>query len=241
MVGNLVFLLTAAISSHSQDSYAAEESIHHAGNFDAQKSARLLELEHLLDAHKAEEVRLAQQVQHYRALSEKLGGTTGEIAVREAAQDPSSAVGSSLKALLEKNAALEEEIAELVRDNDALNGDLEALEAQLEALATLRAQGNFDRSTTRCLELAGNPEGVDREVRESTLSQLKAENAALVARIDVLEKRAGVAAGEGMVPRESWERLGSEVKRLEGTLRDKEKMAVRLRDVSVAASAADPR
>jgi mitotic spindle assembly checkpoint protein MAD1 len=88
------------------DSYAAEESIHQAGNFDAQKSARLVELEQLLEAHKAEEVRLAGQVSHYRAVAEKYGGTTGEIEVRE--KNEGGAVSESLKALLEKNAQLEQ-------------------------------------------------------------------------------------------------------------------------------------
>lgn len=91
------------------DSYAAEESIHHSGNFDAQKSARLVELEELLEAHKAEEVRLVGQVSHYRAVAEKFGGTTGEIELRESAGGGSSAaVSTSLKDLLAKNAQLEQ-------------------------------------------------------------------------------------------------------------------------------------
>lgn len=91
------------------DSYAAEESIHQAGNFDEQKSARLVELEELLEAHKAEEVRLAGQVSHYRAVAEKYGGTTGEIDVREKVEGAAGgAVSESLKALLEKNAQLEQ-------------------------------------------------------------------------------------------------------------------------------------
>ena len=91
------------------DSYAAEESIHQSGNFDEQKSARLVELEQLIEAHKAEEVRLAEQVSHYRAVAEKFGGTTGEIEVREKHEGGShGAVGESLKALLEKNAKLQQ-------------------------------------------------------------------------------------------------------------------------------------
>jgi len=102
----------------------------------------------------------------------------------------------------------------------------------------LRAQGHFDSSATRCLQLADNPESVDRQLRATTLAQLKAENLALVARIAVLEKRAGIATAEGLVPKESWDRLGTEVGRLEKTLSDKEKMAVRLKEVSRSSSEA---
>ena len=55
----------------------------------------------------------------------------------------------------------------------------------------------------------------------------------MVDRIAVLEKRAGVAGAAGLVPKESWESLKTEVDRLEKTLSDKEKMAVRLKEVSM--------
>lgn len=81
--------------------------------------------------------------------------------------------------------------------------------------------------------MADNPESLDRQLRASTLAQLKAENDALVDRIGLLEKRAGVTGSDGLVPKESWDRLKTEVDRLEKTLSDKEKMAVRLKEVSL--------
>lgn len=61
------------------ESYTTEEALNHTGNFDAQKTARIAELEELLEAHRREIATLMDQVSHWRGLVERYGGNTTEI------------------------------------------------------------------------------------------------------------------------------------------------------------------
>lgn len=97
-----------------QESYTTEEAIQHAGNFDAQKTARIAELEDLLDAHKREVATLTHQVAHWRGLVERYGGNTTEIIELEEREKGSAEgqdkgeVGKSLQEQLRLNEELQQ-------------------------------------------------------------------------------------------------------------------------------------
>lgn len=97
-----------------QESYITEEAVNNAGNFDAQKTARLAELETLLDAHKREVADLAKQVGHWRGLVERYGGSTTEIVDLEERErrGREEETGSVVKNSLAEQLKLNEEMQE---------------------------------------------------------------------------------------------------------------------------------
>lgn len=104
-----------AHSSTRQESYTTEEAVNQAGNFDEQKTARLAELETLLEAHKEEVSKLSKEVGHWRGLVERYGGSTTEIVDLEEREgrkkgedDTRVIVKSSLQEQLRLNEELQE-------------------------------------------------------------------------------------------------------------------------------------
>lgn len=93
-----------------QESYATEEAVHNAGNYDAQKTARLAELEELLEAHKREVANLTQQVSHWRGLVERYGGNTTEILELEEREKREGASEGAVGKSLEEQLRLNEEL-----------------------------------------------------------------------------------------------------------------------------------
>lgn len=105
--------LTPVLWSISQESYTTEEAINHTGNFDAQKTARIAELEDLLDAHRREVATLTEQVSHWRGLVERYGGNTTEIVDLEERERREKAEGASQGAIartLQEQLSLNEEL-----------------------------------------------------------------------------------------------------------------------------------
>lgn len=90
-----------------------------SAHFEAQKGARLVELEELLEAHKVEVARLTKDVAHYQGLVERYGGSTTEIhdlesegeggggGTRPGEDDTGVIVTRSLRDELAKNEALQ--------------------------------------------------------------------------------------------------------------------------------------
>lgn len=105
--------MTDPLCLHSlQESYTTEESLNPSGNFDSQKTARITELERLLEAHQQEISTLSEQVSHWRGLVERYGGNTTEIVnleerEQEQARDGGK-VGESIEELLRLNEELRE-------------------------------------------------------------------------------------------------------------------------------------
>lgn len=77
------------------------------GNFDEQKSARILELEALLEAHKTEISDLSKGVAHWRGLVERYGGSTTEIVELEAREDQSEVISIGLAEQLRVTEAIQ--------------------------------------------------------------------------------------------------------------------------------------
>lgn len=133
------------------------------------------------------------------------------------------------------------------RYNDAetskLQNEILLLEKELEGLEQendrLVADGmvGFNPKTTKILELRDNPDTQEHAVRTSTLRTLRAENQALLSRIEELQQRTTVTtSGDGgssldTVPRESYDSLQAELKATEQALKQKEIREDRIKQV----------
>lgn len=88
------------------------------------------------------------------------------------------------------------------------------LDAEVADLMRRVASGEYNPATERVLEMRDNPASRAHAVRTQQLDELRAENAALLARLKDVDQ--GVPAGEGvsLVPRESYDRLLKEKEEL---------------------------
>ncbi|KAJ8293420.1 Spindle assembly checkpoint component MAD1 [Rhodotorula toruloides] len=218
------------------DSYVTEEANHNAGNYDAQKTARLAELEELLEAHKREVASLTQQVSHWRGLVERYGGNTTEILEleerekREAASE--GAVSKSLEEQLRLNEELQRELDEARNELALMEQELEALSTQVEQLEENQGiRGAYNPETTKVLEFRDSPDRVEHAIRTATLERLKNENQALLRRLGDMERGALAQQGAGvqqLVPRESLVSAQAEADKLKALVQQKETMLKRI-------------
>ncbi|BGP25384.1 coiled-coil domain-containing protein mad1 [Rhodotorula toruloides] len=218
------------------ESYATEEAVHNAGNYDAQKTARLVELEELLEAHKREIASLTQQVAHWRGLVERYGGNTTEILEleerekQEGASD--GAVSKSLAEQLRLNEELRRELDEARNELALMEQELEALSTQVEQLEENQGiRGAYNAETTKVLEFRDSPDRVEHAIRTATLERLQSENQALLRRLGGVERgllgQQGAGAQE-LVPRESLVSAQAEANRLKALVQQKETMLKRI-------------
>ncbi|BGP00260.1 hypothetical protein RTG_01943 [Rhodotorula toruloides ATCC 204091] len=218
------------------DSYATEEANHNAGNYDAQKTARLVELEELLEAHKREVANLTQQVSHWRGLVERYGGNTTEILELEEREkqegESEGAVSKSLEEQLRLNEELQRELDEARNELALMEQELEALSTQVEQLEENQGiRGAYNPETTKVLEFRDSPDRVEHAIRTATLERLQNENQALLRRLGDVERGALARQGAGaqqLVPRESLVSAQAEADKLKALVQQKETMLKRI-------------
>ncbi|GAA6032507.1 hypothetical protein JCM8097_004791 [Rhodosporidiobolus ruineniae] len=219
------------------ESYLTEEAVN--GNYDTQKTARIAELEALLDVHKRELASLTEQVAHWRGLVERYGGSTTEIIdleERERREKEKTAgeeaVSRSLEEQLRLNEELQRELDEARNELALMETELDSLGAQVEQLEENQGiRGAFNPETHRVLEFAHSPARVDQAIRQATLDQLREENEALLRRVGALERAGasgGGAAGEHLVPRESLVQAKAEIDKLKLAVAQKDTMLKRI-------------
>ena len=120
--------------------------------------------------------------------------------------------------------------------NDSAATKIDSLEQTLFELQGDIAAGQHVPPNTRILCLRDNPMQQWADFRTEVVERLKTENAALLKRLEELDK-VGVSAivdgGEGsaLVPRESWEKERKEKEELEEVVKQKEKRLLRLQQV----------
>lgn len=219
--------------------YTTEENMQHdaasSSQFDAQKTARLAELETLLDAHKTELADLSKQASHWRGLVERYGSSTTEILDKPATSnedDTGVIVTRSLEEQLRKNEAVQQKLDQVRNSNALMLKEIEALELQVGRLTYEHGCGAYDARTTRVLQLRDNPDSQEHAIRTATLERLKEENSALLETIALLEARKGTStAGDGVatVPRQSFENLQKDLQTAEASVKQKEIMELRLK------------
>ncbi|KAM0789394.1 hypothetical protein ACM66B_000222 [Microbotryomycetes sp. NB124-2] len=206
------------------DSYSAEEAIHHA-NFDTQKTARISELEDLLEAHKHELAEVTKQAKQLEGLVERYGGSTTEI-LNEDTDVHRNTVAQQLKL----NEELRQELGELRLANAALETELDALDAQIAKHEQDHGiRGAYNSATTRVLEFRDSPDRVEHAVRSATLERLRLENDALLQRLKDLDTSLGPKDdGAGLVPRASLESVQAELIAARAAVVQKETMLRRI-------------
>ncbi|GAA5828613.1 hypothetical protein JCM3766R1_003760 [Sporobolomyces carnicolor] len=221
------------------ESYATEESLNPAANYDAQKIARITELESLLEAHQKEIANLSEQVSHWRGLVERYGGDTADIIQLEERERQDKAesskgdkVSQSLEEQLRLNEELRQELDEARNELALMEQEIDSLAAQVEQLEENQGiRGAYNPATTKVLEFRDSPDRVEHAIRTATLERLKSENEALLRRISTLETsgvRSGGAQGQDLVPKESLATLNAEIERLKTAVAQKDKMLQRI-------------
>jgi mitotic spindle assembly checkpoint protein MAD1 len=112
-----------------------------------------------------------------------------------------------------------------------------ALDAEVSDLMRRVASGEYNPSTERCIEFKNNPAAKATAVRTEALERLKSENDALLERLAVVDKTPVTVVGQGasgsnkdgLVPRESFERVVRDKEEME---RAHAKRLLRLKEVS---------
>jgi mitotic spindle assembly checkpoint protein MAD1 len=104
--------------------------------------------------------------------------------------------------------ALQSTITELTTANTTLDAEVTDLMRRV-------ASGEYNPAKERCIEFANNPAAKEKTIRRAELDALRKENEVLLEEIQALEDNQGIKAGEGFVPRESWERLRKEKEEME--------------------------
>lgn len=103
------------------------------------------------------------------------------------------------------------------------------LDAEVADLMRRVASGEYNPATERPLELRDNPASRAHAVRTQQLEELRAENAALLARLKDVDHGVPGSEGVSLVPRESYDRL---LKEKEELVASHEKRLQRLKEVS---------
>ncbi|GAA5867035.1 hypothetical protein JCM8547_008417 [Rhodosporidiobolus lusitaniae] len=218
------------------ESYSTEEALNPSGNFDVQKTARISELEALLDVHKREITSLTEQVAHWRGLVERYGGSTTEILDLEERErrerektEGESAVSKTLAEQLRLNEELQAELDEARNELTLMEQELDSLNAQIEQLEENQGiRGVYNPTTTKVLEFRDSPDRVEHAIRQATLDRLTSENDALVRRLEVVERGQGKGAEQQLVPRESLVQANAEVEKYKKLVAQKETMLKRI-------------
>ncbi|CAG8586193.1 2966_t:CDS:10 [Gigaspora rosea] len=146
--------------------------------------------------------------------------------------------------LIKQNEILQETINELKNENLSLQKHTSSLDQQVFVLEKAVGRGEYNRETTRVLELKDNPSSRDYAIRQSTLDALKTENSQLLAKLKELQKTlennhtTQVETIDGtddtaidVIPIQSFTNLENENKQLLEQIAEKEKRISRLKEV----------
>ncbi|KAJ3296724.1 coiled-coil domain-containing protein mad1 [Borealophlyctis nickersoniae] len=208
------------------NSYDMEEATLMEGNYDAQKTKRIEELEALLDECK----------RHIEMLERQEGGPP-QVLVSTSLSSGGGEYESrnSSSELLQKLDEYEEEIGKLKSEKALLEKEVGSLDEQVGELERAIGRGEYDSSTTKILQLADNPESRELAIRQKTLDALRAENKSLKDQLLQRSRLRGVGEipsnVEGLVPIETCRSLEVECEKLQGMLADKERIHMRLKEV----------
>ncbi|KAF8208385.1 spindle assembly checkpoint component Mad1 [Mycena galopus ATCC 62051] len=207
-------------------SYSLEEANKEGVTIDAAQADQVQQLEKLLEDYKASNARLMQQL--------------NETVTRE-----------PVSATEERKQELERERAAKLETQQALDAALSECTAQLEKIEQLEqelhdlggeiAGGRHVPPGIRVLSFKDTPELPLRdnpETRQSEMDRVKEENAALIHRIEELQKggaRAENTAADNsnahLIPKESWDAVCKERDELQGIVKQKETRLKRLKEV----------
>lgn len=178
--------------------------------FDEQKTKQVQELEALVDEYRKE-----LQTLHEELAKQGDGPVVPEGAGTKRPREDEA--DDRLGQLSRKNRKLQDEIARLQQTSALLQKELQVSKTQLTSLQ--------QTSRTRILELRSNPTTDHEAVKLSTLDTLRAENKALLAKLE------GQSYNIDTVPVSTLHSVRLEIHDLERTVASKEKLMKRMKEI----------
>lgn len=186
--------------------FDTEEITYNSGNqFDEEKTKRIQSLEALVDQYRDELQSLNKTLSAHEENSSK--SPSSPISLKR--PFPSDAPDERVGQLSRKNRKLADSLSALEQTHALLQSDHSAITTQLSAFKTT--------AQTRVLSLRENPTGAVEAIKLSTLTTLREENKALLARF---ERNASPVQS---VPLASLASARQEIQALEALVRDKDK------------------
>lgn len=190
-----------------------EESTMELPSFSEDKSERIQKLEDMV-----EQYRIEVQTLHDELAAAKIEAPAPAAEITGAKRARSDGEESEqLGQLLRKNRKLQDEISKLQISAASLQKELSVTQERLKAAT--------QHSKTRILSLRNNPTSEVEAIKFSTLSALRAENAALLAQL-----QDGSAAAD-VVPVVTLEAAQRDLKEMEAVVKSKDKHMTRLKQI----------
>ncbi|KAF5102909.1 hypothetical protein D0Z00_000167 [Geotrichum galactomycetum] len=205
-----------ALLREQLQSYDTEESVLQKKNPDTLKTERISELETLVDNYRKERTELLQKL----ATKSNLTANSDSMSPLKRKLTPYGS-DERVAELTRKARTLQTELDELRVENTRLTQELSVQAAQLTKAEKTKAL------RVRVLELKDNPAARHEAVKQTMLTALKKENAALLAQVE----RRAQEKNRPLVPYASLEVLRAEMRELNDTLAEKTKRMERLKQV----------
>ncbi|KAG0269498.1 coiled-coil domain-containing protein mad1 [Actinomortierella ambigua] len=210
--------------------YDMEEKTLMGGNYDAQKTARIEQLEALVQEYR-EKLDAAIASSATTVFQQNSVGT-GAQSLLETIQKTTEGVYAQLST---DNKRLTEDKLKLQQNLEILRKENESLEAKLVEHEIAMGAGAFNPATSRILEINDSPANRHQAIRQKVLDDLKEENRALLEAYKALQQQRQQLQDQPtsenieMVPMASLERLQSELDRIQQELAVNEKKISRLK------------
>ncbi|MCJ1461768.1 coiled-coil domain-containing protein mad1 [Pseudocyphellaria aurata] len=190
--------------------FDTEEITYNSGNhFDEEKTKRIQSLEALVDQYRDELQSLNETLSAHEENRSKTPSSPISLKRPLPSDSPDERVGQ----LSRRNRKLADSLSALEQKHALLQSDHSAATTQLAAFKTT--------AHTRVLSLRENPTGAIEAIKLSTLTTLREENKALLARLE------GSASPVQSVPLASLASARQEIQALEAVVRDKDKSMLR--------------
>lgn len=191
--------------------FDAEETTYQPENrLDEEKTKRIQDLEGLVDEYRKE----------LQTFNDELANKKDTTPISEPAgikRPREDEADDRLGQLSRKNRKLQDEISNLHQSSALLQKELQVAKTQLASLQ--------ETSRTRVLELRSNPTANFEAIKLSTLDTLRAENRALLAKLE------GKPYNTEVVPKATLDNVRLEIQSLEKTVASKEKLMKRMKEI----------
>ena len=198
-------------------SFDSEEQTYHPDSkFDAAKSARISDLEAMLDDHRRELASLTSELSALETQASASNPAPPQSPLKRSREEMENE-GELVGQLSRKNRKLQDSVNTLQSQNAVFASEQAAMQTQLASLQK--------SAKTRVLSLRSNPTSDHEAVKLSTLETLRRENKDLLASLE------GQTPPPRSVPKTTLDSLRSELREREQEVRDKEKRMLRLKQI----------
>ncbi|KAI7826982.1 spindle assembly checkpoint component Mad1 [Gamsiella multidivaricata] len=223
-------------------SYDTEEAQLMGGSYDSQKTARIEQLEKLVQEYHQKLESAISSVSNEMQSEQPSAESVRSFELLRAMQEENAATFSQLnnekQTLFDVKLQLEQEIQLLRKENASL--DAKVLEHEMAIGA-----GAFNPAASRVLELKDSPASRHQAIRQHILDSLKEENSALLKAVAQLQHQLQYHAelqandsddqevalqDEGLIPAASYNRLKADHERLQDELAENVKRSKRLKE-----------